>query len=85
MFKIELPYDPVSLLLGVYLKERKTEAEKDLYTTFSTVCGSEKAILCGVFILLYNPSPELFSSYKSETLYPLIKSVHWWRNKQNVT
>lgn len=29
MFKIELTYDPVRLLLGVYLKEMKTGAEKD--------------------------------------------------------
>ena len=37
MFKIELPYDPVSLLLGVYLKERKTEAEKDICTPRSAL------------------------------------------------
>ena len=37
MFKIELPYDPVSLLLGVYLKEMKTGAEKYICTPCSAL------------------------------------------------
>lgn len=37
MFKIELTYDPVRLLLGVYLKEMKTGAEKDICTPCSAL------------------------------------------------
>ena len=30
--KIELPYDPGILLLGVYLKEMKLGSQRDIYT-----------------------------------------------------
>ena len=35
--KIELPYDPVILLLGVHLKEMKSLSQKDIYTPMFTV------------------------------------------------
>lgn len=56
MFKIELTYDPVRLLLGVYLKEMKTGAEKDICTPCSAlfvVTKKQYYVVYSYFYIIY--------------------------------